>query len=81
MLVESHRVDGKPRQRVIRHLAAIRDGELEQPRALDRFWQRADAVLDELLAAGTLTREQHQALEHKLSAELPRWPSTARSAR
>ncbi len=49
VLVESHRVDGKPRQRVVAYLAGIRErfvGEREDKH--DEFWRSVDAHLDAL---------------------------------
>ena len=49
VLVESHRVDGKPRQRVAAYLAGIRErfvGEREDKH--DKFWRSVDAHLDAL---------------------------------
>lgn len=49
VLVESHRVDGKPRQRVVAYLAGIRErfvGEREDKH--DKFWRSVDAHLDAL---------------------------------
>ncbi len=49
VLVESHRVDGKPRQRVVAYLAGIRErfiGEREDEH--NKFWRSVDAHLDAL---------------------------------
>ena len=49
VLVESHRVDGKSRQRVVAYLAGIRErfvGEREDKH--DEFWRSVDARLDAL---------------------------------
>ena len=50
VLVESHRVGGKPRQRTVAYLAGIlevRIGSRHQ-RHHERFWNSVDARLDEL---------------------------------
>src|SRR5215212_3071477 len=48
VVVESRRVGGKPRQRVVRYLGTIRESDISFPRpmSLDRFWQQVDAGLD-----------------------------------
>jgi hypothetical protein len=48
VLVETHRVDGRPRQRVVRYLATIKAGQLVHPLSVERFWQAVDARLAEL---------------------------------
>jgi hypothetical protein len=68
VLVESRRADGKPRQRVVKHLAAIRDGDLQHPMTVDRFWAQADAVLDELGIHGA----DRLAMEATVAARVPR---------
>ena len=68
VLVESRRVDGKPRQRVIRHLAAIRDGDLQHPMTVDRFWTQIDDALDELGINGG----PRLAMETAIGARVPR---------
>jgi len=70
VLVRSERVDGKPRQRVVKYLGSIRDSEMEQPPAVTRFWQRVDAQLDELRHAGTLTGREREDIERKLRGEV-----------
>lgn len=68
VLVENHRVDGKPRQRVIRHLAAIRDGDLVHPMTVDRFWTQVDGHLDELNLRGAV----RLAMEATIAERVPR---------
>ncbi len=54
ILVESQRVNGKPRQRYVRYLASIRVNELSvldggvSPQHVVRFWRDIDRVLDRL---------------------------------
>ena len=50
VVVEGRRVDGKPRQRVVRYLGTIHESDVSRPRllSLDRFWRQVDAGLDEL---------------------------------
>ena len=45
VLVESRRVDGRPRQRVVRYLGAIKEGQLRYPLSVDHFWQTVDRNL------------------------------------
>jgi hypothetical protein len=68
VLVESHRVDGKPRQRVVRYLAAIRGGQLVYPLSTDRFWQDVERTLADL----ALADDQRQVIEDKIAATVPR---------
>ncbi len=58
VLVESRRVDGQPRQRVIAYLGGIRERYIdEREKEHIAFWTRVDDRLDELgLDAGTRAR-------------------------
>ena len=66
--MESHRLDGKPRQRIVRYLAAIRGGQLVYPLSTDRFWQDVDRTLADL----ALEDDQRRAIEDKITATVPR---------
>jgi hypothetical protein len=67
-LVEATRVDGKPRQRVVRYLAAIREGDITKPLVADHFWRTVDAALAEL----DLSTNQREAIASKLAATVAR---------
>ena len=41
-IMESYRKDGKPRQRFIKHLAAIQEDHLEDQGHIKRFWDQVD---------------------------------------
>jgi hypothetical protein len=68
VLVESRRVDGKPRQKVIRHLAAIKAGQFGYPLSIARFWDQVDAALDEL----GIPDAERVAMESTIGAKVPR---------
>jgi hypothetical protein len=76
VLVESHRVDGRPRQRVVRHLGTIRERELGKPLSVDRFWRDVDGRL----AALGLDDGRRRAVEATLARRVPR-PDPAELAR
>ena len=48
VLVESRRIDGKPRQRVVRYLGSIREGMLEAIAWQAAFWRDVEWHLDDL---------------------------------
>ncbi len=48
VLVVARRVDGRPRQRVVRYLGAIKEGQLRYPLSVDHFWQTVDRNLAEV---------------------------------
>ncbi len=49
VLVESHRVDGEPRQRTVAYLGGIRESFIDERENEHRaFWRHADKRLDEL---------------------------------
>jgi hypothetical protein len=68
VLVETHRVDGRPRQRVVRYLATIKAGQLVYPLSVERFWQAVDARLAEL----PLADDQRHVIERKIGEAVPR---------
>ena len=71
VLVESRRVEGKPRQRVIRHLAAIRDGDLRHPMTVDRFWTQVDGHLGELGIHGAARLAMEATIAERVSRPDP----------
>lgn len=68
VLVESLRVDGKPRQRVVRHLGVIREGDFAMPMTVDRFWSQVDAAL----AASGVAGASLEAAEGRVASVVPR---------
>ena len=52
VLVESRRVDGRPRQRFVAHLSTIREDRAGDVRQRTWFWQALDAKLDGLGITG-----------------------------
>ena len=48
VLVESRRVDGKPRQRQLAYLGTIREDRVATAEAADAFWRRTEEVLHRL---------------------------------
>jgi len=76
VLVESRRVDGKPRQTIIKVLASVAaeepgddHGQYWRRRS---FWERLYHVLAELERAGAMTPEQRDAVEEQVACVVPR---------
>ena len=46
VLVECRRIDGQPRQKVIKYLAHINEEHLDTPRECKAFWEQAKQSLD-----------------------------------
>ncbi len=46
VLVECRRVDGQPRQKVIKYLAHINEERIDTPRECKAFWEQAKQSLD-----------------------------------
>jgi hypothetical protein len=67
-LMESRRVDGKARQRVVRCLAAIRGGRLVYPMSTARFWQDVDWTLTDL----GVDDDERRGIEARIAATIPR---------
>jgi hypothetical protein len=76
-LVQSVRVEGKPRQRIVAWLGSVNEGRLlrakgwedEAPRRW--FWRRARPRLADLVAQGVLTPEQEATFTVQLAAVVP----------
>ncbi len=78
-LVESHRVDGAPRQKTVAYLGGIREGYIES--ALGRhlkFWRDVTQRLDQL--GDGLTVEEREKVETALAKRVRR-PTDAESAK
>ena len=75
-LVESRRIDGKPRQRSIAYLGSIREGLIE--RTLSHhgyFWRDATRRLDQL----DMTRGQRDKIETALASRVRRLTDSERT--
>jgi hypothetical protein len=70
VLVRAERVQGQPRQRVVKHLWSIREFELPDPDARARFWR---CVAERL---GKLGIEADEGIADRLTGLVPR-PSAA----
>jgi hypothetical protein len=73
VLVESRRVDGKPRQRIVKHLATIYEGDPEDPHGEtkpDQFWVHALRGLDEM--GEHLTPDDRAVIERALAQRVQR---------
>jgi hypothetical protein len=68
-LVESRRIDGKPRQRSISYLGSIREGLIEHTLSRhDYFWRDATSRLNQL----NMTRGQRDKIETALASRVRR---------
>ena len=67
-LVESRRVNGKPRQRTVAYLGSIRDTHVEDAGCRGFFWCEADRRLSEL----GLSDDERGRIDARLSAVVPR---------
>ena len=61
-------MDGRPRQRVVRHLGAIKEGQLRYPLSVDRFWRDVDQNLAEV----GVDDGRRATIEARLAATVPR---------
>lgn len=66
-LVECHRVDGKPRQKVIKYLGTISERGIEHIGHRVHFWRHVGAALKTL----DLAPEQQHIIEQALHARVP----------
>lgn len=72
LMVESVRVDGKPKQRTVKYLGSIGELQIQSPLASDRslFWAQVGQHLTEL----DLPEDQRREIEAKIEAKVPRPP-------
>lgn len=68
VLVESHRVDGRPRQRIIKHLGSINERGIQHYYVKLDFWQSVDARLTALALDANLRAQ----LEEQIVQRVPR---------
>src|SRR5262245_5726237 len=68
VLVQSARVNGKPRQRIIRYLATVSEKDLRVTAHRESFWASVDQHLDDLAIDSAL----RQQVEEKLTAVVAR---------
>jgi hypothetical protein len=66
-LVESHRVDGKPRQKVIKYLGTINQSRIDQVNHRIGFWRTASTAFKAL----SLPSDQQHTIEQALHARVP----------
>jgi hypothetical protein len=62
VLVKSERVDGKPRQRIVRYLAHIGESYLDATAHQQYFWDRVNPQLDDLDVDSTTRQSLEAAL-------------------
>jgi len=67
-LVESRRVDGKPRQRILAYLGSINERFLDATWQQRNFWLTASQKLEAL----DLSKEERAAIDARLQAVVPR---------
>ena len=68
VLVKSERINGQPRQRVIKHLGSFRGKNIPEVIIRDYFWRRVQAKLSKL----DLNPETQAKVEAQLSRRVPR---------
>ena len=66
VIVESRRVDGRPRQHLIRYVGSIDCADVQWLSARQRFWDRADIVLAQF------DQEQRERFEQTLETKVRR---------
>lgn len=70
VVVENHRLDGKVRQKVLKHLATIKERRVDAVAHQEYFWQRVDWCLEEMQIEPAVRQE----IEVTLAATVPRPP-------
>ncbi len=74
VLVESKRVNGQPRQKVIGYLASILDAQciIEQPQYRYNFWVSLREHLDNLQRYGEIDADTRQSVEDRIARTVRR---------
>jgi hypothetical protein len=70
VLIESRRIEGKPRQRVVCYLGSVDEGRLDKTWLRVDFWDDIKPKLDRL----SLTRTERQRIEDSIQQIVPRVP-------
>jgi hypothetical protein len=70
-LVESRRVDGQPRQRVVAHLATIDEATMVSFDTRRAFWDVIRDRLDQLRRAGVIDETQQDKIDATLARTVP----------
>ena len=70
-LVETRRVNGKPRQRVVAHLATIDEATMVSFGTRRAFWDVLRDRLDQLRRAGVIDETQQDAIDATLARTVP----------
>jgi hypothetical protein len=70
VLVESHRVDGKPRQRFVAYLGSIDDRNINWLWARRQFWYHANKALLTAELRGQVTYEQVLTIKQTLAVRV-----------
>jgi len=66
VIVESRRLDGRPRQHLVKYLGSIDCADVQRLSERRRFWERADSVLTKF------TPEERERFEHALETKVRR---------
>jgi hypothetical protein len=70
-LVESRRVDGQPRQRVVAYLATIDEATMVSFDTRRAFWDTVHDRLDQLRQAGVIDEKQQDKIDATLARTVP----------
>jgi hypothetical protein len=68
VLVESERVEGKPRQRHVAYLASILDSRIQHPTQRYFFWDKVRSAFDGL---PDLPARERRAIERRIAEKVP----------
>jgi hypothetical protein len=74
VIVKNQRVEGRTKQKVVKYLAHISEGHLNDPIHQSHFWERVDQALAELVSVPELamTPELRKEIESKLASVVAR---------
>ncbi len=77
VLVESHRIDGKPRQQTVAYLGSIREGLVNFTTRRGYFWRDVTQTLDGL--GERVSRDYRAKIERSIAETVPALTAAERS--
>ncbi len=77
VLVESHRIDGKPRQQTVAYLGSIREGLVNLVMRRGYFWRDVTQTLDGL--GERVSRDDRAKIEARIAERVPALTAAERS--
>jgi hypothetical protein len=67
VLAESRRVNGRPRQKIVKYLSSIREQEMRSPIYATKFWRQVESALASLVLDPATRQKVETALSRRVA--------------